>query len=138
MTDKNHDKSWDCPSRQTLSGYSSISLNGINELRASSAPPTIPPSHFGMPVDVAAPTGWVVSTISSFIKGIKEITAPPEIARVNPIRISLSVYCIEILNPKRATIEIPNITLETKACRLDQFEINLVHLIYKTSNYVNS
>ena len=119
---KNQDKSCDSPSRHTLLEYSFTSLKGINELRAVNTPANGPESQLGTPVDVAAPTGYVVSTISSFIRGKKEIPAPPVIARVIPIKTSLSGYCMALINPNIATIEIPNVIFVTKACRLEQVQ----------------
>ena len=73
-------------------------------------------------VDVASPAGYVVSTMSSFVKG--KIAMPtPQMARDTPIRISLLEKVKAILNPNIARIYMPPTVFNTKTCRLVRLEI---------------
>ena len=76
-----------------------------------------------IPVDVASPAGYVVSTISSFIKGTPAIPAPPQMIRDAPIRISLFRNCIAILKPVSPRIAMAATIFVTRACRLDRLKI---------------
>ena len=67
-----------------------------------------------IPVDVASPAGKVVSTISSFAKGMEAMPAPPQMMRVAPIRISLFGKFIAILNPDSPRIAIPKVIFNAR------------------------
>ena len=81
-------------------------------LNAISMVPNIFDTVKTIPVDVAVPTGYVVSIISSFISGRHAIPAPPAMAKLTPIAISFFGNCIATLNPPIADILIPNMTFK--------------------------
>ena len=73
-------------------------------------------------VDVASPAGYVVSTMSSFVKG--KIAMPtPQMARDTPMRISLLGKLKAILNPIIPRINTPLTIFNTKTCRLVRLKI---------------
>ena len=119
---KNQDRSCSSPARQTLLGQSLNSPYGINELNAMRTPDNGFASQRPNEVDVASPAGYVVSTMSSFVKG--KIAMPtPQMARDTPMRISLLGKLKAILNPNIPRINTPLTIFNTKTCRLVRLKI---------------
>ena len=88
--------------------------------------PNIRDAVKAIPVDVAVPTGYVVSIISSFISGTHASPAPPVMAKVTPIAISFSGCCIAAMKQVRARKLIPSMTFNTRTCRLVKFSTNYI------------